>query len=113
MHAEDGAGPADVLPFQTSRLCVKNIPKYVNEARLRRFFSEQGDVTDVKIVKTKCALLGPCALLQFSAPQQRFRSMLHPEGLWAAARRTEAYPCALARSVRNTHCVSARTPVAT
>lgn len=74
---DTGAGSAhfDVLPpppFHTSRLCVKNIPKYVNEARLRQHFAEQGDVTDVKIVKTKYALSSggvalPCSVQQHAA----------------------------------------------
>jgi multiple RNA-binding domain-containing protein 1 len=36
-----------------SRLCVKGIPKYVNEARLKEFFSAKGEVTDVKVLKTR------------------------------------------------------------
>eukprot|EP00201_Polytomella_parva_P013824 CAMPEP_0175073562 /NCGR_PEP_ID=MMETSP0052_2-20121109/20661_1 /TAXON_ID=51329 ORGANISM="Polytomella parva, Strain SAG 63-3" /NCGR_SAMPLE_ID=MMETSP0052_2 /ASSEMBLY_ACC=CAM_ASM_000194 /LENGTH=203 /DNA_ID=CAMNT_0016341445 /DNA_START=32 /DNA_END=639 /DNA_ORIENTATION=+ len=36
----------------TSRICVKNIPKYVDEKRLNEFFSQKGDVTDVKILRT-------------------------------------------------------------
>ncbi|KAJ3693957.1 hypothetical protein LUZ60_009437 [Juncus effusus] len=35
-----------------SRLCVKNLPKYVNEDRLREFFSQKGEVTDAKIMRT-------------------------------------------------------------
>ena len=30
-----------------SRICVKNIPKYVAEDRLRDFFSQKGEITDV------------------------------------------------------------------
>ncbi|XP_015958849.1 uncharacterized protein LOC107482784 [Arachis duranensis] len=36
-----------------SRICVKNIPKYVTEDRLREFFSEKGEITDVKLMRTK------------------------------------------------------------
>jgi multiple RNA-binding domain-containing protein 1 len=36
----------------STRLCVKNIPKYVDEKRLRQHFSLKGEVTDVKIMKT-------------------------------------------------------------
>ncbi|XP_072969704.1 multiple RNA-binding domain-containing protein 1 [Typha angustifolia] len=36
-----------------SRLCVKNLPKYVNEDRLREFFSQKGVVTDAKVMRTK------------------------------------------------------------
>jgi multiple RNA-binding domain-containing protein 1 len=47
----------DVAPapevLASSRLCVKNIPKYVDEARLKEFFSKKGEVTDVKVLRTK------------------------------------------------------------
>lgn len=36
-----------------SRICVKSLPKHVNEDRLRDFFSQKGEVTDVKIIRTK------------------------------------------------------------
>ncbi|GAX79039.1 hypothetical protein CEUSTIGMA_g6479.t1 [Chlamydomonas eustigma] len=36
-----------------SRLCVKNIPKYLTEHRLREHFAAKGEITDVKILKTK------------------------------------------------------------
>jgi multiple RNA-binding domain-containing protein 1 len=36
-----------------SRVCVKNVPAYVTEKRLQDFFKVKGDVTDVKIVRTK------------------------------------------------------------
>lgn len=36
-----------------SRLCVKNLPKYVKEDRLREFFSQKGEVTDAKLMRTR------------------------------------------------------------
>lgn len=39
--------------FFRSRLCVKNLPKYVGEERLRDFFSQKGEVTDAKLMRTK------------------------------------------------------------
>ncbi|XP_031480603.1 uncharacterized protein LOC116250805 [Nymphaea colorata] len=35
-----------------SRICVKNLPKHATEDRLRDFFSEKGEVTDAKIMRT-------------------------------------------------------------
>ena len=35
-----------------SRLVVKNIPKTITNDRLRKYFEEKGQVTDVKILKT-------------------------------------------------------------
>ncbi|KAG8385072.1 hypothetical protein BUALT_Bualt03G0003500 [Buddleja alternifolia] len=36
-----------------SRICVKNLPKYATEDRLREFFSQKGEVTDSKLMRTK------------------------------------------------------------
>ncbi|KAK4440384.1 putative RNA-binding protein 19 [Sesamum alatum] len=39
--------------MRLSRICVKNLPKYVAEDRLRDFFSQKGEVTDAKLMRTK------------------------------------------------------------
>lgn len=44
---------APAAPAATSRLCVKNLPKYVTEPRLKEHFSAKGEVTDVKVLRTK------------------------------------------------------------
>ncbi|KAK8608225.1 hypothetical protein V6N13_023654 [Hibiscus sabdariffa] len=36
-----------------SRICVKNLPKHVAEERLRDFFSQKGEVTDAKLMRTR------------------------------------------------------------
>jgi multiple RNA-binding domain-containing protein 1 len=36
-----------------SRICVKNLPKHVSEDRIRDFFSQKGEVTDAKHIRTK------------------------------------------------------------
>ncbi|GFZ08317.1 nucleotide/nucleic acid binding protein [Actinidia rufa] len=36
-----------------SRICVKNLPNYISEDRLREFFSQKGEVTDAKLLRTK------------------------------------------------------------
>ncbi|KAM6575210.1 hypothetical protein CsatA_023537 [Cannabis sativa] len=36
-----------------SRICVKNLPKYAAEDRLREFFSKKGEITDAKLMRTK------------------------------------------------------------
>lgn len=36
-----------------SRLFVRGIPKYVTEDRLKEHFSEKGEITDVRIMRTK------------------------------------------------------------
>ncbi len=47
-----GADPGPALP-PTSRLCVKNLPKYVTDAQLKQFFSSKGEVTDAKVLRTR------------------------------------------------------------
>lgn len=37
----------------TSRLCVKNLPKYVDDRRLREHFAAKGEVTDAKVMRTR------------------------------------------------------------
>lgn len=37
----------------SSRICVKQLPKYVDEKRLREHFQAKGDITDVKVLRKK------------------------------------------------------------
>ncbi|KAI6674139.1 hypothetical protein NL676_002045 [Syzygium grande] len=41
-----------VRVFRGSRICVKNLPSYVEEDRLRDLFSQKGEVKDVKLMRT-------------------------------------------------------------
>jgi multiple RNA-binding domain-containing protein 1 len=51
-HIQTDAAGNDVQPPSTSRICVKNLPKHVDERRLREHFSAKGEVTDAKIMRT-------------------------------------------------------------
>lgn len=58
MHVaeREGAGaPVHPAPAteQTSRIIVKNLPKHVDESRLREHFSAKGEVTDAKVMRTR------------------------------------------------------------
>lgn len=55
MEQTDAANPwAEQEPAgPTSRVCVKNLPKYITEASLRKHFAAKGEVTDIKIMKTR------------------------------------------------------------
>lgn len=49
-----GEAPGAAQPaLATSRVCVKNLPKHVDERRLREHFCAKGEVTDAKIMRTK------------------------------------------------------------
>jgi hypothetical protein len=37
----------------TSRLCVKNLPAYIDEHRLREHFGEKVEVTDAKVIRAR------------------------------------------------------------
>ncbi|KAG7031177.1 MRD1, partial [Cucurbita argyrosperma subsp. argyrosperma] len=41
------------LHLVLSRICVKNLPKHIDDHRLRTLFSEKGEITDVKLMRTK------------------------------------------------------------
>ncbi|EFN59301.1 hypothetical protein CHLNCDRAFT_19359, partial [Chlorella variabilis] len=45
-HEQEGHPP-------TSRICVKNLPKYVDDRRLRDQFAAKGEVTDAKVMRTR------------------------------------------------------------
>lgn len=55
---DDSAAPVateDMIQTEkTSRLMVRNIPKYVDEVKLREFFGSQGEITDSKVMRTRC-----------------------------------------------------------
>ncbi|MQL68231.1 hypothetical protein Taro_000527 [Colocasia esculenta] len=53
-----------------SRLCVKNLPKYVGEERLREFFSQKGEVTDAKLMRTKDGKSRRFAFIGFRSEQE-------------------------------------------
>ncbi|KAF5811229.1 putative RNA recognition motif domain, nucleotide-binding alpha-beta plait domain superfamily [Helianthus annuus] len=36
-----------------SRICVKNLPKHATEERIRDYFSQKGEVTDAKLMRTR------------------------------------------------------------
>ncbi|RZC85977.1 hypothetical protein C5167_026647 [Papaver somniferum] len=53
-----------------SRVCVKNLPKYVAEDNLRDFFSQKGEVTDAKLMRTRDGKSRQFAFIGFRTEQQ-------------------------------------------
>ena len=46
----EGAAAQQPPPSQqTSRIIIKNLPKHIDERRLREHFSAKGEVTDAKV----------------------------------------------------------------
>jgi multiple RNA-binding domain-containing protein 1 len=44
--------PGPPAPPPTSRICVKNLPRHADEARLRAHFSVRGEVTDARVMRS-------------------------------------------------------------
>ncbi|ONK55952.1 uncharacterized protein A4U43_C10F2630 [Asparagus officinalis] len=53
-----------------SRICVKNLPKYANEDRIRDFFSRKGEITDAKLMRTKDGKSRQFAFVGFRTEQE-------------------------------------------
>ncbi|CAJ2657206.1 unnamed protein product [Trifolium pratense] len=53
-----------------SRICVRNLPKYVVEDRLRQLFSEKGEITEVKLMRTKNGESRQLAYIRFRTDQE-------------------------------------------
>ncbi|KAJ9530616.1 hypothetical protein QJQ45_014764, partial [Haematococcus lacustris] len=66
----DQAGRGECTLAPTSRLCIKNIPKYLSEAQLKQHFAAKGDVTDVKIMRTRDGVSRQLAFIGYSTEEQ-------------------------------------------
>ncbi|KAK1576364.1 hypothetical protein Q3G72_013264 [Acer saccharum] len=58
------------VPVIMSRICVKNLPKYVAEDRLREVFSQKGEITDAKLMRTKDGKSRQFAFVGFRTEQE-------------------------------------------
>ncbi|KAK9806736.1 hypothetical protein WJX72_000950 [[Myrmecia] bisecta] len=54
----------------SSRICVKGLPKHVGEQRLREHFSEKGEVTDAKVIRSKDGLSRQFGFVGFRTNEQ-------------------------------------------
>ncbi|KAJ2999543.1 hypothetical protein HDV02_002690 [Globomyces sp. JEL0801] len=55
---------------ESSRILVKNIPKYITKERLKAHFQKHGDITDIKIAKTKDGRSRQFAYIGFKTDKQ-------------------------------------------
>ncbi|KAM7271765.1 hypothetical protein ACFE04_030979 [Oxalis oulophora] len=58
-----------------SRICVKNLPKYVAEDRLRDFFSHKGEITDAKLMRTKDGKSRQFAFIGFRSEEEAHQAI--------------------------------------
>ena len=79
MASEDVAaeGEADEpRPIEpSSRLCIKNLPKHVDAARLREHFAARGEVTDAKVLRTADGRSRQLAFVGFKTVEQAATAM--------------------------------------
>jgi RNA recognition motif-containing protein len=54
----------------STRICVKNVPKHVDERRLRQHFGTTGQVTDARILRTKDGQSRKMAFVGFKTPAE-------------------------------------------
>ena len=60
-----------------SRLIVRNVPKHINDKRLRDHFSSQGVVTDVRIMKTRDGRSRQFAFIGYKTDAEAKRAKSH------------------------------------
>ena len=70
-----GAEAAEI----STRLCVKNLPKHCDEKRLRQHFAQsgEGDVTDVRVMRTKVGKSRLFGFVGFRTPQAAAAAQKH------------------------------------
>ena len=81
-HAPDVPAPAPepvASAPPVSRLCVKNLPKHCDEKRLRQHFAQsgEGDVTDVRVMRTKEGKSRLFGFVGFRTPQAAAAAQKH------------------------------------
>ena len=58
----------------TSRILVKNIPKHLTEARFKEYFAKIGEVTDVRISRTKDGRSRQFGFIGYKTPEEARRA---------------------------------------
>ncbi|KNE60218.1 hypothetical protein AMAG_05631 [Allomyces macrogynus ATCC 38327] len=61
----------------SSRIIVKNLPKYMTQDRLRDHFAEKGTITDVKLVKTATGVFRRFAYIGFKSDKEAKAAVKH------------------------------------
>ncbi|KAF8412655.1 hypothetical protein HHK36_000623 [Tetracentron sinense] len=79
-----------------SRICVKNLPKYAVEDRLREFFSQKGEVTDAKLMRTKDGKSRQFAFVGFRTEQEAEEALKYFNNSYLD---TSRITCEIARKV--------------
>ncbi|KAJ3360268.1 hypothetical protein GGF32_008515 [Allomyces javanicus] len=62
---------------ESSRIIVKNLPKYMTQDRLRDHFAEKGTITDVKLVKTATGVFRRFAYIGFKSDKEAKAAVKH------------------------------------
>ncbi|KAG9455284.1 hypothetical protein H6P81_008188 [Aristolochia fimbriata] len=67
---QESSNPKDTEEITMSRICVKNLPRYIAEDRVRDFFSQKGEITDAKIMRTKDGMSRQFAFVGFRSEKE-------------------------------------------
>jgi multiple RNA-binding domain-containing protein 1 len=62
--------PRTLQEDMTSRVIIKNLPKYVNEKRLRDMFGAKGEITDVRLMKSQEGVFRRFAFLGYKLEEE-------------------------------------------
>ncbi|CAM9809374.1 unnamed protein product, partial [Choristocarpus tenellus] len=76
----------------TTRIIVKNIPKHVDERRIREHFGEKGQVTDAKIVRTKDGRSRQFAFVGFATEEDSKHALQYYNRTFLDTSRIEVEP---------------------
>ncbi|KAF6136624.1 hypothetical protein GIB67_016080 [Kingdonia uniflora] len=85
-----------LVSLSRSRLCVKNLPKYVAEDRLKEFFSRLGEITDSKLMRTKDGKSRQFAFIGFKTEQEAEQALNYFNNSYMD---TSKITCEIARKV--------------
>ena len=94
--ADGGGEEGEAAP--SSRLCVKNVPKHLKDARLREHFAAMGEVTDVKIVRTADGTSRQMAFVGFKTEEMATKALKYFDKTFIDTSRVEVQ---YARSVHS------------
>lgn len=69
------AAPPTITP--SSRIIVKNLPKWSNEERIRKHFASRGQITDVKLMHTRSGVFRRFAYIGFASVDEAASAVNH------------------------------------
>ncbi|EER15876.1 RNA-binding domain protein, putative [Perkinsus marinus ATCC 50983] len=85
---------------QSSRVIVKNLPKHVDNARLKEFFAAHGEVTDARVIKTKDGRSRCFGFVGFRSPAEAKKALRAVDNTFMDTSRLQVAMALAAHSTR-------------